>query len=73
MQGLSFKACGIFPNQGSNPCLLHWQADSLSLSQPPGKTPPGEFLLSCFCFVDTLGIVPSYNKGALLFGEVSHN
>ena len=20
-------ACGIFPDQGSNPCLLHWQAD----------------------------------------------
>ena len=24
-------ACGIFPDQGSNPCPLHWQADS----QPP--------------------------------------
>ena len=24
--------CGIFPDQGSNPCLLHWQADSLPLS-----------------------------------------
>ena len=22
---------GIFPTQGSNPCLLHWQADSLPL------------------------------------------
>ena len=22
-------ACGIFPDQGSNPGLLHWQADSL--------------------------------------------
>ena len=22
---------GIFPNQGSNPCLLHWQVDSLPL------------------------------------------
>ena len=22
------RACGIFPDQGSNPCLLHWQADS---------------------------------------------
>ena len=21
-------ACGIFPGQGSNPCPLHWQADS---------------------------------------------
>ena len=24
--------CGIFPDQGSNPCLLHWQVDSLPLS-----------------------------------------
>ena len=25
-------ACGIFPDQGSNLCLLHWQEDSLLLS-----------------------------------------
>ena len=25
-------ACGIFPDQGSNPCPLHWQADSQPLS-----------------------------------------
>ena len=25
-------ACGIFPDQGLNPCLLHWQADSLPRS-----------------------------------------
>ena len=25
-------ACGIVPDQGTKPCLLHWQADSLSLS-----------------------------------------
>ena len=24
-------ACGIFPDQGANPCLLHWQADSQPL------------------------------------------
>ena len=24
-------ACGILPDQGSNPCPLHWQADSQSL------------------------------------------
>ena len=24
-------ACGIFPDQGSNPCPLHWQEDSQSL------------------------------------------
>ena len=31
--GLSCPAaCGIFPDQGLNPCLLHWQGDSLPLS-----------------------------------------
>ena len=33
VQGLSSSAaCGIFLDQGSNPCLLHWQVDSLPLS-----------------------------------------
>ena len=27
-----FTACGSLPKQGSNPCLLHWQANSLPLS-----------------------------------------
>ena len=32
--GLSCPAIGgLFMDQGSNPCLLHWQADSLLLSQ----------------------------------------
>ena len=31
--GLScLAACGIFPHYGSNPCLLHWQENSLPLS-----------------------------------------
>ena len=25
-------ACGIFPDQGSNPCFLNWQTDSYPLS-----------------------------------------
>ena len=29
VHGLSCSAaCGIFPDQGSNPCPLHWQVDS---------------------------------------------
>ena len=33
VHGLSCTAaCGIFPDKGSNPCRLHWQADSLPLS-----------------------------------------
>ena len=32
-RGLSCSmACGIFPDQGLNPCLLQWQTDSLPLS-----------------------------------------
>ena len=33
---------GFFPTRGSNPPLLHWQADSL-LAEPPGKLLPGIF------------------------------
>ena len=34
VNGLSCcMACGVFLAPGSNPCLLHWQADSLLLSQ----------------------------------------
>lgn len=38
------KACGIFSGQGSDPCLLHWQANSFT--EPPGKPPftPGSLL-----------------------------
>ena len=34
-------ACGILPDQGSNPCPLHWQADSQPL---PHRGSPGVFL-----------------------------
>ena len=32
LSGLPFPFPGIFPTQGSNLCLLHWQVDSLTLS-----------------------------------------
>ena len=35
-------ACGILPNQGSNPCPLHWQADSQPLRHQ--GSPPALFL-----------------------------
>ena len=35
-------ACEIFPDQGSMPCLLHWQVDSLLLSHQ--KRPIGLLL-----------------------------
>ena len=37
--GLSCSAaCGIFPDQGSNPCSLHWQADSQPLRHQGSPT-----------------------------------
>ena len=35
-------ACGIFPDQGSNPCPLHWQVDSQPLHHQ--GSPAGRFL-----------------------------
>ena len=32
------KACGIFLDQGSNPCSLQWQVDSYLTTGPPGKS-----------------------------------
>ena len=41
-------ACGIFPDQGSNPCRLHWQADSQPLRHQ--GSPPYIFLWLCIVF-----------------------
>ena len=38
-------ACGILPDQGSNPCPLHWQADS----QPLRHQGSPEFLFYKYC------------------------
>ena len=50
-------ACGIIPDQGSNPCPLHWQADSQPLrhqGSPPAvnfnRTLKGTFRSNSFCF-----------------------
>ena len=44
--GLSCStACGIFPDQGSNPCPLHWQADSQPLRH---QGSPSNCLLMAF-------------------------
>ena len=42
-------ACGIFPDQGLNPCSLHWQADSQPLRH---QGSPGLSILNiavCMC------------------------
>ena len=46
LPGKGPAACWIFPGQGSNSCLLQWQADSL-----PGK-PPDHALLTIKCNVE---------------------
>ena len=39
-------ACGIFPDQGSNPCPLHWQADSQPLRH---QGSPSVSIFCCLC------------------------
>ena len=45
----SSAACGIFPDQGSNPCSLHWQADSQPLCHQ--GSPPFLFITLIDCYI----------------------
>ena len=73
--GLSCSAtCRIFPDQGSNPCFLHWQVDSLPPSHQGSPvsvflTAPSEVMLTWWPLV-TLGLVhrpaASASLGSLL-------
>ena len=47
------EACGIFPDQGSNPCSLHWQADSQPLCHQGSPK-------NCFLISHTTNIYSSY-------------
>ena len=47
-------ACGIFPDQGSNPCPLHWQADSQPLRHR--GSPVGRFLITVSISVLVIGL-----------------
>ena len=48
-------ACGILPDQGSNPCPLHWQADS----QPLRHQGSPSFHSFFFCFMAEISIILS--------------
>ena len=48
-------ACGIFPDQGSNPCPLHWQADSQPLRHQ--GSPIINFIASSF--------IPKYSQSCI--------
>ena len=47
-------ACGIFPDQGSNLCPLHWQADSQPLRHQ--GSPVGRFLITVSISVLVIGL-----------------
>ena len=49
-------ACGIFPDQGSHPCPLHWQADSQPLRHQ-GSPSPGFF--KCYIFKVSIYCIPT--------------
>ena len=58
-------ACGIFPDQGTNPCPLHWQADSQPLHHQGSPCPYS------FVFVFSFFFCPTQVLGeALAFWEV---
>ena len=53
--GLSCSAaCGIFPDQGSNLCPLHWQADSQPLRHQ--GSPVGRFLITVSISLLVIGL-----------------
>ena len=59
VHGLSCSmACGIFLDQGSNPCLLHWQVDSVPLSHQRSQLPRVFDVHNCYV--------------ALILGYLSH-
>ena len=48
-RGLSCStACGIFPDQGLNPCPLHWQVDSYPLCHQGSTHSSVDGHLGCF-------------------------
>ena len=51
--------CGIFPDQGSNPCPLHWQADSQPLRHQ--GSPVHLFLFTTFYMVSTYQTVQRWS------------
>ena len=48
------EACGVFTDQGSNPCPLHWQADSYPLAAAAAES-----LQSCPALCDPIDGSPS--------------
>ena len=61
-------ACGIFPDQGSNPCSLHWQADSQPLHYQ--GSPENNFFLWDFnWFMECMDIYCLLSRSTLCPGS----
>ena len=59
--GLSCSAvCGIFPDQGTNPCPLHWQADSQPLCHQGSPSAHFYILVFFFFFFFHLAIMSTF-------------
>ena len=61
-------ACGIFPDQGSNPYPLHWQADSQPLRHQ--GSPPVLFLENIF-FSSIKQLQHLFKTKLYIFGSIS--
>ena len=60
VHGLSCSAaCGTFPDQGSNPCPLHWQADCQPLRHQGSPT----------CHIFDSGVVYSFQHNPSLWSS----
>ena len=65
-------ACGIFPDQGSNPCPLHWQADSQPLHHQ-GSPRMDSFVICVLLCRHSPGSVKMQCPGCLGWGKVTGN
>ena len=62
VHGLSCSAvCGVFQDQGSNPCLLHWQVDSWPLSHEGNPVPQLLYPFTSW-WISRLLLCPGYYK-----------
>ena len=55
-------ACGIFPDQGSNPCPLHWQADSQPLRHQGSPKIPELLLIMCAILTPLYHLIKKVHK-----------
>ena len=62
-------ACGIFPDQGLNPCHLHWQADSQPLRHQGSPRVP--FIAHGYLFVPASFVEILFSLHQVIFAQLS--